>query len=117
MNENHLETNEANLENSERNEKQASTNQYNFLESLSERIVFLTLLTVVSFGPLLLREGFPAHADWHSHAANAFHFKRAFLQGQFLPRWIDTGMFGYGLPKFNYYAPLLYYIYTFLDIV
>ncbi len=90
---------------------------YQFLGSLTERVFFLVFLTVITAAPLLFREGFPAHADWHSHIANAFHFKKCFFQGEFLPRWIESGMYGYGTPKFNYYAPLLYYMFTFFEVL
>lgn len=91
--------------------------EYHFLGSRTERIVFLVLLTFISASPIIFRDSLPAHADWHSHAANAHHFQRCFWQGQWLPRWIDTTLYGYGMPKFNYYAPLFYYIYTFVDLI
>lgn len=90
---------------------------YNFLETRSERILFLILLTFVSASPIIFRDSLPAHADWHSHAANAYHFKRCFWQGEWFPRWLEALMFGYGVPKFNYYAPLFYYLYIVLDLI
>ena len=90
---------------------------YHFLSTKTERIVFLVLLTLISAAPLIFRQSLPAHADWHSHMGNAYYFKKYFWEGEFLPRWFDASMYGYGLPKFNYYAPLLYYIFTFLDLV
>lgn len=89
---------------------------YYFLSTATERVVFLILLTFISASPIIFRDSLPAHADWHSHAANAYHFQRCFWQGQWLPRWIDTSLYGYGIPKFNYYAPFFYYIYTFMDL-
>lgn len=90
---------------------------YYFLESRAERFVFLALLLFISAAPLLFFHRFPAHADWHSHAANAYYFKKCFWEGQLLPRWIDGSLFGYGSPKFNYYAPLFYYLFVFLELI
>ncbi len=90
---------------------------YFFLSTRMERIVFLVLMTLISAAPLIFKDSLPAHADWHSHATNAYHFKRAFWQGQYLPRWLDTMLYGYGMPKFNYYAPLFYYMYVAVDLI
>jgi hypothetical protein len=103
-----------NVEKSE--EKESKIDTYYFLSTKTERILFLALMTLISAAPLIFQNGLPAHADWHSHIANAYQFKRCFWQGDFLPRWIDGNLFGYGLPKFNYYAPLFYYIFVFLEI-
>lgn len=98
------------------NEPKIKTDSYRFLGNTTERMVFLVLVTLLSAAPLIFKSGLPAHADWHSHIANAFHFKKCFWQGEFLPRWIESSLYGYGLPKFNYYAPLLYYLFTFIEI-
>ena len=97
-------------------EKVSKIDSYYFLSTLTERILFLALITLISAAPLIFRDGLPAHADWHSHMANAFMFKRCFWQGELFPRWIEGNMFGYGLPKFNFYAPLLYYIFLVFEI-
>ena len=90
---------------------------YHFLGSRTERVVFLILLTILSCGPIIFGKSIPSHADWHIHIEHAYNFKRCFWQGQFLPRWIDAQVAGYGLPIFNYYAPLVYYLFTFLELI
>ncbi|MBI1858515.1 MAG: hypothetical protein HYR97_05315, partial [Candidatus Melainabacteria bacterium] len=106
-----------NVENEKGHEEYHEVNSkpYYFLSTRSERIVFLFLLILMAVGPLIIRGSFPAHADWHSHMANVYQFKNAFWEGQLLPRWIDAYMYGYGMPKFNFYAPLLCYLFIFLD--
>ncbi len=93
------------------------TKQYHFLGSRIERIVFLVLLTLLSAGPIIFDKSIPSHADWHIHIEHAFNFKRCFWQGQLLPRWIDSQANGYGEPIFNYYAPLVYYLFLALEII
>ena len=90
---------------------------YHFLGSRSERFFFITLLTFLSCAPIIFGKGIPSHADWHIHIEHAYNFKRCFFQGQLLPRWIDSHVNGYGLPIFNYYAPLVYYIFVLLDLI
>ena len=87
-----------------------------FLSTRTDRIIFLVILTLISAGPIIFRDAIPGHADWHSHASNAYHFKRGFCQGVFLPRWMEGSVNGYGMPRFNYYAPLPYYFFTLLDL-
>ena len=90
---------------------------YHFLESRTERIVFIILLTLLSAGPIIFGKSIPSHADWHIHIEHAYNFKRCFWQGQWLPRWLDAQVSGYGLPIFNYYAPLVYYIFVLLELI
>lgn len=90
---------------------------YRFLGTSFERFIFLLLLTLISCGPIIFGKSIPSHADWHIHIEHAYNFKRCLLQGQLLPRWIDAQVNGYGLPIFNYYAPFIYYIYSFLDLI
>lgn len=90
---------------------------YSFLGTRTERVVFLLLLTMLSCGPIIFGRSIPSHADWHIHIEHAYNFKRCFFQEQWLPRWIDAQVSGYGLPIFNYYAPLVYYIFTALELI
>lgn len=101
---------------SENTEVVSTPKNYYFLSTKVDRIVFLIILTLISAGPLIFRDGIPGHSDWNSHVSNAYHFKRGFCQGVFLPRWMEGGVNGYGVPRFNYYAPLYYYFFTFLDL-
>ena len=102
-------------ETKEKVEEKSST--YHFLGSRSERIFFITLLTFLSVAPIIFSKGIPSHADWHIHIEHAYNFKKCFWQGQLLPRWLDAHVNGYGLPIFNYYAPLVYYIFVVLDLI
>ena len=90
---------------------------YHFLGTRTERVVFLILLTLLSAGPIIFGKSIPSHADWHIHIEHAYNFKKCLWQGQWLPRWLDVQVNGYGLPIFNYYAPLVYYIYVLLDLI
>ena len=99
------------------NEEQLDTKGYHFLGSTSERVVFLILMTLLSCGPIIFGKSIPSHADWHIHIEHAYNFKRCFFQGQFLPRWLDAHVAGYGLPIFNFYAPLVYYLFTLLELI
>ncbi len=92
-------------------------NEYYFLHSRSERFIFLILCLVLAVGPILFLKSIPSHADWHIHMERAYNFKRCFWQGQYYPRWIDAQGDGYGLPVFNFYAPLIYYLYVVFDLI
>ncbi len=94
----------------------AAAKGYQFLGTRTERVVYLILLTLFSTGPIIFGKSIPSHADWHIHIEHAYNFKRCFWQGQWLPRWIDAHASGYGEPIFNYYAPLVYYLFTFLEL-
>lgn len=108
---------EKNEINNESHIETLTAKQYHFLGSRVERIVFLALLTLISAGPIIFDKGIPSHADWHIHMEHAYNFKRCFWQGQLLPRWIDAQVNGYGEPIFNYYAPLVYYLFVGLEII
>ena len=90
---------------------------YHFLGSRMERIVFLVLLTLISAGPIIFGKSIPSHADWHIHIEHAYNFKTCFFQGQWLPRWIEAHVNGYGLPIYNFYAPFVYYLFVLLELI
>lgn len=90
---------------------------YQFLGTRTERVVFLILMTLLSCGPIIFGKSIPSHADWHIHIEHAYNFRRILFQGEWLPRWTDAQVTGYGLPIFNYYAPLVYYIFTVLELI
>src|SRR3990167_6730116 len=92
-------------------------NEYYFLHSRAERFVFIVLCLILAAGPILFLKSVPSHADWHIHMERAYNFKRCFWQGQYYPRWIDAQGSGYGLAVFNFYAPLIYYLYVFFDLL
>ena len=97
--------------------KSEKSDSSRFLNTISERFIFITILTFIAVAPLLFLKSVPSHADWHSHVVNSYNFKRCLLEGQWYPRWIDNEIQGYGLPKFNYYSPLLYYLFMVIDFI
>lgn len=101
---------------SDDNSQEFSSKGYHFLGSRTERVVFITLLILLCTGPIIFGHSIPSHADWHIHIERAYNFKRCFWQGQWLPRWVDAQASGYGLAVFNFYAPLVYYLFTFLEL-
>ncbi len=98
-------------------ESKEKSEGYVFLGTITERIVFITLLTLISSGSIIFGNSIPSHNDWHIHIEHAYSFKKAFWQGQLFPRWVDAPLSGYGLPIFNFYAPLIYYFFTFVDLI
>lgn len=107
-----------NLENTEIKElAEVKSSTYQFLGSTSERVFFIILMTFLSCAPIIFGKGIPSHADWHIHIEHAYNFKKCFWQGQWIPRWIDAHINGYGLPIFNFYAPLVYYLYVILELI
>lgn len=89
---------------------------YVFLGTATERFIFIVVLGILSCAPIMFGKGIPSHADWHIHMVRASIFKTAFWEGNFLPRWVDFPASGYGLPVFNFYASLIYYLYAFVDL-
>jgi hypothetical protein len=57
----------------------------------------------------LLHRGFYVPHDF-THAARIAEMNRSLLSGEFPVRWSQNFGFGYGMPLFNFYAPLPYYI-------
>ena len=45
-----------------------------------------------------------------------YDFRRIFFEGTLFPRWVDAQVNGYGLPIFSFYAPLVYYLFTLLEV-
>jgi len=75
----------------------------------------LFLLFLPALLPLLRSGYFPMHDDLQIFRLYEFH--QALVDGQFPPRWIADGGFGYGYPMFNFYPPLPYYLAETLHLV
>lgn len=67
--------------------------------------IFLIALTMRSIlGPTFFRP----HDS--THAARLVEMQRSLMSGEFPVRWSRNFGFGYGMPLFNFYAPLPYYL-------
>jgi len=66
---------------------------------------------------VLLRDGFFSSSDGMIHLYRVFELDRALHAGIFFPRWLPLSGYGYGLPVFNYYPPLAYYLAEFFHLL
>lgn len=72
--------------------------------------VFLLLLTVfLASSYALLEPGF-FHVHDYTHAARIAEMARGLDAGQLPVRWSDNFGYGFGMPLFNFYAPLPYFV-------
>jgi len=71
--------------------------------------LLLALLTL-PVGANLLRQGFWASGDGLHHLHRVAALTRYLQEGVLYPRWIGEFAFGYGVPLFNFYSPLSYYL-------
>jgi len=62
----------------------------------------------LAFRPLLHNTFFPLHD--YTHVARLSEMHRALVDGYLPVRWSKNLGFGYGMPLFNFYAPLFYYV-------
>lgn len=69
---------------------------------------FLFLIFLASSYSLLHRGFFHVH-DF-THAARIAEMARALVDGQLPVRWSENFGFGFGMPLFNFYAPLPYFV-------
>ncbi|MDH7487172.1 MAG: hypothetical protein QHJ81_12955 [Anaerolineae bacterium] len=69
----------------------------------------LALLTLL-VGAHLLRSGLWVSGDGLHHLYRLAALTRYLRQGALYPRWIGEFAFGYGVPVFNFYSPLSYYL-------
>lgn len=78
--------------------------------------VFLCAATLpASFA--LLRDGFFSSSDGMIHLYRLFELDRAIHAGIVFSRWLPLSGYGYGLPVFNYYPPLAYYLAEFFHLL
>lgn len=67
------------------------------------------LVIVLACNLALLNPSFFRVHDY-THAARISEMSRALADGHFPVRWSENFGFGYGMPLFNFYAPLPYYV-------
>jgi len=58
----------------------------------------------------LLQDGYFSSSDGMIHLYRVFELDRSLHAGILFPRWFPLSGYGYGLPVFNYYPPLAYYL-------
>lgn len=71
-------------------------------------VIFLIILFLASNYALFKSGFFPLH-DF-THAARIAEMGRALSDGQFPVRWSENFGYGFGMPLFNFYAPLPYFL-------
>jgi hypothetical protein len=69
----------------------------------------LALLAALAAWPVV-RAGYPTLGDGLIHYYRLVEFDHLLRQGVWFPRWAPDLGYGYGLPVFNYYPPLTYYV-------
>ena len=72
--------------------------------------VILLLAAVVGFSSWSLTHSQFFRVHDYIHAARVIEMYRALEDGQFLVRWSENFGYGYGMPLFEFYAPLPYYV-------
>jgi uncharacterized membrane protein len=72
-------------------------------------VVFVGALTVIITMRSILGPTFFRPHDF-THAARLVEMQRSLKAGEFPVRWSRNFGFGYGMPLFNFYAPLPYYL-------
>lgn len=85
---------------------------------ISKDVVFITVLIFVSLLFLLpvLHPGFYLTQDAQGHIARFAAYYKAFVDGQFPPRWAGFFNYGYGTPVLLFYYPLPGYLASFLHL-
>lgn len=71
---------------------------------------FLLLLIIVLLSSYALFHPSFFHVHDYTHAARIVEMQRSLDAGQFPVRWSDNFGFGFGMPLFNFYAPLPYFL-------
>lgn len=77
--------------------------------SVSSLVWVLGVITVLITMRSLLASTFFRPHDF-THAARLVEMQRSLYAGEFPVRWSANFGFGYGMPLFNFYAPLPYYV-------
>lgn len=80
-----------------------------------KKIIPILIVLFFSFlaGLALLHPGLPPTHDGEYHVVRFYEFNKAFLDGDFYPRWAFDLNNGFGVPLFNYVYPLPNYIAVF----
>lgn len=78
-------------------------------------VLFVLALSLFSIIPLFHAGFFPIHDN--TQVQRVFEMTRSLQGGMFPVRWAEGLGFGFGYPIFNFYAPLAYYVGSFINIV
>jgi hypothetical protein len=74
-------------------------------------LIWLVLIAAITWaGKGLFKYRFYSTHDLDHHLARGFDAIRTFAEGQFPLRWAGTMNYGCGVPIFNFFYPLLYYL-------
>lgn len=79
-------------------------------------IIILAILIIIPATKSLFRPDF-FHTHDFTHVARLAEMDRAIRDGHFPVRWSENFGFGYGMPLFNFYGPLPFYIAQIFHIV
>ena len=73
------------------------------------KVLFIALVVVApSIWPLFNSQFFQMHD--YTHVTRLVEMERAINEGHFPMRWSRNLGYGYGMPLFNFYGPLIYYV-------
>lgn len=79
-------------------------------------VIILAILIIIPATRSLFRQDF-FHTHDFTHVARLAEMDRAIRDGHFPVRWSENFGFGYGMPLFNFYGPLPFYIAEIFHIV
>lgn len=78
-------------------------------------LVVVLVLSLFAVNPLFEPGFFPMHDD--TQVVRVFEMGQALKDGHFPVRWVKDLGYGYGYPLFNFYAPLPYYVGSFVNLL
>jgi hypothetical protein len=79
-------------------------------------VAVLALSSLYCVLPLLIQKSIPLGHDTGFHIFQSFQFLQGLENGSFYPRWAADANNGYGSPNFIFYAPLTYYLMSFVHL-
>jgi hypothetical protein len=84
--------------------------------SVPAGVAVLALSSLYCVFPLLIQKSIPLGHDTGFHVFQSFQFLQGLENGSFYPRWAADANNGYGSPNFIFYAPLTYYLTSFIHL-
>ena len=79
-------------------------------------VAVLALSSLYCVLPVLIQKSIPLGHDTGFHIFQSFQFLQGLENGSFYPRWAADANNGYGSPNFIFYAPLTYYLISFVHL-